>query len=406
MFIKIKIISFVQTNLSLMLPVMGAGSAFLLNVFLKSNLPASEYGEFAALLLVVSSLFMIGALGFDNALVRLLEVDGGRLIVRHNIVLVAFGVLFIAPLVSYMLLKMVGAINIFDGFFVLFSFLISMSLLVGVLFKVKGEVASFYMVNSAWKIILLMLVALLFSSGFMVSYPSLIVVSIFIGLVVSVLFSGCKEIYFRPGGYDLLHVAAYMVAALASIAGYAFFDLLDRFVVKEFFSSAVFGDYYFIFTFILSPVGIVAYYFSAKKLNEYKLSFNLNLLRRDFLKVTLLSLLIALFFALFVCLSVSLEILFFVVDYKWLLVVVVALAVVRGGYPIVSMAYTVVCSSRSLMLVGVFFCMLTALIYYFINIFVGGVDIILCSILFPVLWLGRLIVYWLLIRFELSVCDS
>lgn len=389
-----------------MLPVMGAGSAFLLNVFLKSNLPASEYGEFAALLLVVSSLFMIGALGFDNALVRLLEVDGGRLIVRHNIVLVAFGVLFIAPLVSYMLLKMVGAINIFDGFFVLFSFLISMSLLVGVLFKVKGEVASFYMVNSAWKIILLMLVALLFSSGFMVSYPSLIVVSIFIGLVVSVLFSGCKEIYFRPGGYDLLHVAAYMVAALASIAGYAFFDLLDRFVVKEFFSSAVFGDYYFIFTFILSPVGIVAYYFSAKKLNEYKLSFNLNLLRRDFLKVTLLSLLIALFFALFVCLSVSLEILFFVVDYKWLLVVVVALAVVRGGYPIVSMAYTVVCSSRSLMLVGVFFCMLTALIYYFINIFVGGVDIILCSILFPVLWLGRLIVYWLLIRFELSVCDS
>jgi hypothetical protein len=395
------VVRVIRSNLPLLLPIAGAGSAFLLNLFLKSNLSASDYGDFAALLLVVSALFMIGAMGFDDVLIRLLEVSNGQVLVRNSLVFAGGGVLLVAPLVSYSLLKMVGVVQDFDTFFLGCSFFVPASMLVGTLFKVKGDVTSFYMMNSAWKVILLLFFLAAFVLNIKLSYPLSIVVSVMLGFALSMFLTERKGVCFCAGDSRPWRVLVYMSASFISIVGYAFFDLLDRFVIREVFTSAEFGDYYFIFTFILSPVGIVAYYFSTKQLALYKMDFNLARFRLDFSRVALLSFLLALFFSLIICVAVYFGILSFVVNYRVLLFVVVVLAVIRGGYAIVSMAYSVVCSSRSLMVVGVLFFAITVLVYYIISTYFNVGGFIYCAAVFPVLWLARLLVYWVLIGVEL-----
>lgn len=393
---------FIRSNSSILLPVFGAGAAFVLNLFLKSSLSASSYGDFAALLLVVSSLFMIGALGFDDVLIRLLELDEGRVLVRYSIVIAGVAVILAAPMVSYILLSMVGAVQQFDIFFLCCSLFVPASMLMGTLFKVKGQISSFYLMNSLWKVILLSFVFLFFVLDFYVEYSILIVVSIVLGFVLAVFFARHDDVVFSAGGYGVWRTMTYMLASFVSIVGYAFFDLADRFVIKELFASAEFGDYYFVFTFILSPVGIVAYYYSTKQLSAYKLKFDLVRFRADFFWVLSLSLFVAACFSSSIYFAVMLGFVSFVVDYKLLLLVVVVLAVIRGGYSIVSMAFSVVCSSGSLMAVGAGFCVVTAMAYYLMVKVLDVESFIYCVVVFPVLWFGRLLVYWFLIKLELK----
>ena len=388
-------------NLSIILPISGAASAFLVNLLLKSHLDSAAYGEFASFLFMIATLYMIAGLGFEQVLVRLTEVEGKKIVIRNNVAIFGLFVIAISPVICHYILLMFGVISESDPLITASSLLISISNLLSTLYKIDGRLISHYLFVHFWKIVLLVLVLISYivdgGTGF--GYLELISLSLVVGFMVSCFFSSFRIVTFRSASMPMSSLLLYSAAGAISIIGFSIFDGLDRFLIKEVFDKKIFGDYFFIFAFIMSPVGIVSGYISAKQLRSYKESFNAKVFKYDYFKVLIVSAAVAITFTIFIKLLVFTGVVVLMDGYHKMLIMIFFISIIRGGYSIMSMAYSILCSSQLLIVIGVVFAGASILLFY-LMINIDGVGVVSIGLLLFILWSVRSIIYWLLIMYE------
>lgn len=390
-------------NLSIMLPILGASSAFIINLIMKSHLSGDEYGGFASALFLIAVLYMIAGLGFEQVLLRLATANSSGVTIDKSVALIATAVIFFSPVFSTLLLSALGVIDRVGIAVVISAFVVSISILLSTLYKMQGRLISHYLFLHAWKIILLLLVTTnAFVASDLFDYESLIYIALVSAFIISLLRSSFNNIEIKTvsSNYNL---ASYAFAGLTSIFGFAIFDGLDRFLIQSLFDKAIFGDYFFIFSFLMSPVGIVSGYYSAKKLNSYKRNFRFKEFKKDYLKVLIISFLIAFVFTVFLHVLVSLEIVVLTKNYHKILWVVFLLAVVRGGYAILSLAYSVLCSSKMLIIIGLGFTAISIALFYLVTILLksdAGIQDV--GVLVITVWILRSFVYYFLVKTNAS----
>ena len=382
-----------------MLPVLGAASAFLLNLLLKSQLTATEYGEFASILFVIAILYMIAGLGFEQVLVRLTEVDCGKVVVKMKIAIGAFLVVIFSPLLCHLILTGFGIIDGVDERILMSSFLISVSNLISTVYKINGSLLSHYLFMHTWKLILLLFVLIkcFLINNSEVSYSDLIFLSILIAFIGSCIFSSLKGVTFLSEEVSTLKLCLYFIAGATSIIGFSIFDSLDRFLVRDLFDKAVFGDYFFIFAFIMSPVGIVSGYVSTKQLRFYKENFSVSVFKYDYYRVLAVSAIIAIFFSTLIEFLTYFGVIKLMESYHEILLIICLISIVRGGYAVLSMTYSILCSSQVLILIGVVFSSMSIGAFYLLTNTDRPVSIISLGLLLLLMWGGRSATYWFLI---------
>lgn len=391
----------IRKHIPLIIPILGSGSAFLLNFIFKSSLPSNEYGEIASLFLITTTLFTIGAIGYEQALVRLLDIKNNVVIFRHSLILMSFLVLIITPFISYAVLNLVGAIENANIFFASISITIPACTLLATLFKVKGDLIPHYMMLNIWKFFLLIVVITTFClQSITINYATSIASTIALGFFVSIAFAKRSGMQLLPGGPTYNHILGYLCAGFISIIGYSIFDGMDRFTINKLFTSSEFGDYFFIFTFIMSPVSIISAYFTARLLPKYKINMDINNLKADYASVVLISALISSLFSSILLIANHFNIIHFSIDPIHLVIAISLMSVIRGAYSLLSMAYTVVCSSSTLVITGALLGGLSLLAYFFITEFKTTNSILICSYVFIAFWSIRSILYFLLVVLE------
>tara|TARA_B110000211_G_C14092801_1_gene560237 strand:- start:11243 stop:12430 length:1188 start_codon:yes stop_codon:yes gene_type:complete len=384
------------------LPVLGAGSAFILNLIMKSQLSSESYGGFAAALFSVAILYMIAGLGFEQVLVRLSTVSGDSLILDRSIVVATISVIIISPAFCSVVMMMFGVIDYVDVNLIVMAIVISASILFSTLYKIQGNILSHYLFLHAWKIFLLLMVVVGFISDLRFQdYATTIYTAVIAAFIVSLLISPFKNIKIKTIVSDD-SLIVFTIAGLVSVMSFSVFDGLDRILVGELFNRSVFGDYFFIFAFLISPVGIVSSYISAKRLKLYKQNFNLSNFKSDYFYTLAISLLIASVFAIALDALVRFGFIILTKDYYSIMAVVFLLAVVRGGYGMLSLAYSVLCSSRILILVGLFFASMSVAVFYFITGLMPSNYLALhdIGIVILALWIFRSYFYWFLIGYS------
>lgn len=388
-----------KKHIPILMPIIGAGSTFLVNLIMKSVLSPIAYGDFAALLLIIITLYIIGLLGYEQVFIRLLKVNNGRVIIQKWLAVVAGCVLLLSPFVSFLLMDTLSIVDNLTPFFIICSLVIPASTLLSTLFKVSGDLTAHYMYMNAWKFFLLLVV--IYSVSFSEANLNYIhiLLALSVGFTLSIFISNKSNIKITSGG-DLKIILIFLIAGMASITGYAIFDGMDRFIIKDLFSREVFGDYFFIFTFIMAPVSIISAYFTARKLPAYKACFDLSILQKDYFSVLFLSMAISLLFYLCIEILIWAGLIGFSEEYQGLMISVVMLAIIRGGYAMLSMAYTVVCSSRTLMIIGLLFGGISITIYWLMTNHLDFISIFHCILLLSFFWILRSMAYWFLIRFE------
>jgi hypothetical protein len=389
------------SNLSIILPISGAASAFLANLILKSHLDSTVYGEFASSLFMIVTLYMIAGLGYEQVLVRLTEVEGDKVVVRSNVAILGFSIIVISPIICHYILLVFGVIDESNPLIIASSFMISISNILSTLYKITGRLISHYLFLHAWKVVLLVLILVKYviQGGADIVHLELVVLSLTIGFLISCLSSSFQFVVFRNAIMPMSKLLLYSSAGAISIIGFSIFDGLDRFLIKEVFDKAVFGDYFFIFSFIMSPVAIVSGYVSAKQLSFYKKSFRVKIFKQDYFKVLIISTSVAITFTILIQLLVFTGLVTLMEGYYEMLIIIFFISIIRGGYFILSMAYSILCSSQLLILIGVVFAGIGILMFYLMSI-IEGVSVVSIGLLLFILWSMRSVIYWFLIMHE------
>lgn len=393
----------VGKHLPLAIPIVGAGSAFLLNLVLKSILTPAEYGAAASVLLSIATLFIIGAIGYEQVLTRFLEVHKGRLVISKVLIGLGFLIFIISPFISISVMLLLGLITKLSFPLALCAILIPISTSLSVLFKIRGNLVPHYILLNFWKVALLIVVIFAYVLGGMEA-DLLLVVASSIGcvLLLALLFARKSDVRIVNAGNSTV-VVTFLFAGLTLVFGFVVFDGMDRFVIKTLFSPDIFGDYFFAFTFFMSPVGIVSAYYSARRLPVYKSGVDFGIIRSDYMKVTYISLIILIFFYGVMEVLINFDLVSFVIEERLLLMLSVCfLVVIRSGYSVLSTAYIVISSSRTIMTIGLLFGVLSLLAYLMITTWTNDISIFFCIFTFSFFWALRSVIYWMIIDFELS----
>lgn len=389
----------IKEHYSLLMPIVGAASAFLANLLLKSALEPKEYGQYAALILTITTFFVIGSLGYEQLLIRLIKVKDKKNHISSHLIIAGAGVLIASPFISYLLMSTLGVTDKPDSFFIMCSLLIPISTLLATFYKISGDLNAHYMLMNTWKLcffisvsVFIFLLKMPFNNTYLLS-------SLCIGFIASISLAKRTDIIITNDD-NTKSIIKYLIAGMISIAGYAIFDGLDRFIIKANFNSETFGDYFFIFTFFMSPIGILSMYYSTRRLPFYKENFNITRMRKDYINVLIISTITATSFYFFLNILVWGEIVFLSSNYTAFIISVLLLAIIRGAYSILSISYSVICSSNTLMFTGVFFGITSLIVFFATTKWLVVEEVLSCIYLFILLWLFRSAIYLLLIKFE------
>ncbi len=367
-------------NYVVLVPVFGAVALFLVNYILKSKLAPVEYGEVAVYLFISSLLYIGAGMGFEQVIVRSASVSESLVIIDRNVLITSGLLVFLSMALSLFFGHYFLNMNRF-GIALLAGF-VALSVYLSALGRLSGHLLAAYLAISMWKVLLLVFALLSIYVVDHLEFDVLLLLSIIFGFLVSIV------AFFKQGGLvvcnssrSYVDVFLMSAGAIVSVVGYAFFDSMDRLILEGIVDREEFGEYYFYYVFIVSPSMIFASYFSSRKLNGYKSNFRLPVVYKDCALVVLLSFLFSMFMA-FILIFLD----FLYVD-VWsgsysILFWLVVLSAFRGGYSVISIAYNVVCRTRSLFITGVFSVLISMFFYLFARDVLKEVETVVVWVVF------------------------
>jgi O-antigen/teichoic acid export membrane protein len=191
----------------------------------------------------------------------------------------------------------------------------------------------------------------------------------------------------------------YFVSML-SVFAYSSFESLDRLMMVNELSKEMFGNYYFIYNFLMAPTAILVSYYSMQRLHLYKKRFSYKEMTNDVVKISIYSMGMTI---------ILLGVLILLREYKFIniqgmtmdvLIFVSILCVVKHGYSMLSMSYSIVASKKSMISISLFFGFVSVVVTNTITEFEIAVTVIGLMSLAIVMWLTRVLMYFYAIKID------
>ena len=257
---------------------------FLLNILLKDNLNADDYGLFSIFITYISLLSSFGLLGFEQTLLRV-SVIKSKLEINKKLILTSVcAVLIVASCGTYLMLSNYDFnLHFFEIFII--SILV---VIIKLLFNLHRLISNFsisQLTLNFWKISLAVFLGYEMFTSNSISLDN--IMYLILSFLVLSLFSffGLKNMIClidKESIFELIKKSTLFFITLFTISliGYG-----DRFFIESRFGLAAVGDYFFYINIFLFPFHLFQTYIGFKEIVTFKNKFDLSTLK---IKLTLL----------------------------------------------------------------------------------------------------------------------
>ncbi len=330
---------------SILFPISTALSFLVFNSYLKVTVSINDYGEMALYFLKINLLFVIGLFGVEQVIIRNSELINEKLYISKSILLLVFSLYLV--FIALLLLFEKEQLEL-----LLLLLIIPIMSVVSVMLKCLGHLSKYYIIIGGWKLV--SVIYMLIQLSGLVEFSIKQYLSVLFFSSIALLFFSLKEILQRrivlfKDPQEKENLIYLYFPSMLSIIGYCFYDYFDRFVIKKYLSVDVFGDYFFVYTVVASPILLVSSYIATFNVRKYKSDFKFDLIINDIKSSSVIYLF---FIIISLLLFLSFESLtgLFNVDsiskVAWLLIVI--LIFLKSLYFNVSLAYNLIYKERSM----------------------------------------------------------
>ena len=304
--LKTKYFNFIKEHLSLFILAFGPLCFFLLNILLKGELTAVEYGPYSIFITLISLLSSFGILGFEQTLLRTSKIKLKLEIEKAIIIPSLLSILFVSGIGSYLMISnydiQFGNYEMQFAIYILFilSILVVFVKLVFNLYRLRSKFSISQISLNFWKIGLFFIVGyyILFDIHF--THKDLFVNILILFSVSTILILGISnKVVFKKNAsiLDLIKKSSLFFLTLFTISLISFGD---RFFIESKFGLEVLGEYFFYITIFLFPFSLFQAYIGFKEIVSFKQNFSKELLQEKLFLVSKYSLFFSIFLFLFI----------------------------------------------------------------------------------------------------------
>ena len=274
----IKYFNFIQKHFSLFVIAFGSFCFFILNILLKEQISAYDYGTYSMFITYISLLSSFGMLGFEQTLLRTSEIKSKLEIDKGIIFPSIISILFVSTIGSYLMFNnydiQLDVLTLF-----IFSILVILTKLVFNLYRLRSKFTISQISINFWKIALFFIVGyyILFDIDFTIQ--DLFVSVFFLFCISGVLILGMlnKVVFnYNKSWLELVKKSSLFFLILFTISLISFGD---RFFIESRFGLSELGDYFFYINIFLFPFSLFQTYIGFKEIVSFKKDFSLKLLR-------------------------------------------------------------------------------------------------------------------------------
>jgi len=273
------LLNILRQNLSFFVLALSSFSFFILNIILKDNLSADNYGLFSIFISYISLLSSFGMFGFEQTLLRTSKIKS-KLEIEKEIILPALLSIFLSSIIGTFLMLTNYDINMSFLLFCSLSFIAIVIKLLYNLFRLLSSYILSQITLNFWKILLTIIIcsAYIIHYKFTIDFIFNTILSLF---AISLLFA-----FFLFKKIDLTNT---IKTTLLLKKSFLFFIALltisllaygDRFFIESRFGLATLGDYFFYLNIFLFPFSLFQTYIGFKEIVTFKNSYSISILNK------------------------------------------------------------------------------------------------------------------------------
>ena len=281
---KFNLLNIITKNLSFFVLAFSSLCFFVLNVLLKENLSANDYGLFSIFITYLSLLSSFGMFGFEQTLLRTAAVTS-KLEIQKNIFFPSLIAIFLSSFIGVFLMKNYYDISISYILFYLFSIIVVVTKLSFNLYRLLSKFFLAQLVLNFWKIALkfVILYYVFLNNNFSLEFIFSLVLVFFTFSALS-LFGLINKIQFikQDSFSSLLKKSFLFFISLLTISLLGFGD---RFFIESRFGLEILGNYFFFLNIFLFPFSLFQSYIGFKEIVSFKKNFSINLLNNKIINV-------------------------------------------------------------------------------------------------------------------------
>tara|TARA_B100001057_G_scaffold432465_1_gene460610 strand:- start:827 stop:2014 length:1188 start_codon:yes stop_codon:yes gene_type:complete len=278
------LLNIITKNLSFFVLAFSSLCFFVLNVLLKENLSANDYGLFSIFITYLSLLSSFGMFGFEQTLLRTAAVTS-KLEIQKNIFFPSLIAIFLSSFIGVFLMKNYYDISISYILFYLFSIIVVVTKLSFNLYRLLSKFFLAQLVLNFWKIALkfVILYYVFLNNNFSLEFIFSLVLVFFTFSALS-LFGLINKIQFikQDSFSSLLKKSFLFFISLLTISLLGFGD---RFFIESRFGLEILGNYFFFLNIFLFPFSLFQSYIGFKEIVSFKKNFSINLLNNKIINV-------------------------------------------------------------------------------------------------------------------------
>ena len=379
-----------KKHLSLAIIIFGAGCFFLSNILLKEVLNEEAYGQYSITITYFSVIFIFGLLGLEQIFLRY-----SNFIATNTIETQKFQVSLIVK--TILLTSTIGTLFFIFyfkeefkiNFILLYLSSISIVALLYLfnIFRLNSNFVFAQLVSNFWRIILLVLAAVLFFLK--ISDLNVLLNFIMLGILFSFLFA--LFIFFKRihTPKDILKTSFQF---FISISTFSLLTFGDRFVIQNKFGFEQFGNYFYLTNFFLAPFSILQNYIGFKQLIFFKNNFTIEAFNAFNKKVILFGILLAVFLFIMPNLLMYFKIISFEFDkYISITILLLILGIIRLYSSSITSAFEAKTNVDSLKKANLIFILSALVIVVFAILVFNSLELIIATVI--LIWLLRTLVY-------------
>ena len=281
---KFNSLNIISKNLSFFVLAFSSLSFFVLNVALKDNLSAINYGLFSIFITYISLLSSFGMFGFEQTLLRTTLIKN-KLEIQKNILYPSLIAICISSFIGVFLMKSNYDISISYILFYFLSIIVIVTKLSFNLYRLLSKFFLAQLVLNFWKIALtfVILYYIFLNNNFSLEFIFLLVLVFFAFSTLS-LFGLVNKIQFikQDSFSSLLKKSFLFFISLLTISLLGFGD---RFFIESRFGLEILGNYFFFLNIFLFPFSLFQSYIGFKEIVSFKKNFSINLLNYKIINV-------------------------------------------------------------------------------------------------------------------------
>mgnify|MGYP001387234166 CR=1 FL=1 len=285
---KFNLLNIISKNLSFFILAFSSLCFFVLNVVLKDNLSANDYGLFSIFITYVSLLSSFGMFGFEQTLLRTAVIKS-KLEIQKNIFFPSLIAIFLSSFIGVFLIKSYYDISVSYIMFFLLSIFIIVTKLSFNLYRLLSNFFLAQLVLNFWKLVLTLVILyyVLTNNNFSLEYIFTIIFITFSISMISILgwFKRIKFIKVESFSSLIKKSFLFFIALLTiSLMGFG-----DRFFIEGRFGLELLGDYFFFLNIFLFPFSLFQSYIGFKEIVSFKKSFSITILDNKISIISLMS---------------------------------------------------------------------------------------------------------------------